>query len=91
MRVGNEDRRQSGGRELPDRAAGARKRHVGGAVGRADLVREREQAVVGTCNSIAQHRVIPLAAEMKDGGARCPPALGRELVQAESALAPPQH
>src|SRR6266566_5132987 len=80
MRIRDEDRRQPGCRELPDRAARTGEGQVGRAIGRADLVRERKQTIVGPRDTVAKRSVVPLTAKVQDGWPRRSPAFDRELV-----------
>ena len=87
MRVRHENRRKPGRRKLPDRAACTGENEIGRTVGGTDLVREREETIVGSRDPLAKVFIVPLAADMEDGGSACSPAVHRELVQPDRALA----
>ena len=70
VRVRDEDGRRAGGRELPDRAAGAGDREIRRRQRRAELVRDREHDVVLARHRGADALVVALARQVEDGRAR---------------------
>src|SRR2546421_600235 len=76
-----------GGCDLPDGASRARDDDVGRRKRRAEIVDEREQAIVGARDASAQLVVIALAAQMQHCGSLFPPGVHRRLVQGARSLA----
>ena len=87
VRGGDEHGRLPGGRDLPDRPAGACDHEIGGSERRGEVVRPRQEPVVGPQVTADQLLRIALAAQMEHGRALGAPRLDGEIVQRLRALA----
>ena len=81
MRVRDEDRWRSCGGELPDRAARARDREIGGRQRGAEVVRRRDEHVVVPAHARTHRRVVALARDVQHRRAALAERVDGELVQ----------